>query len=140
MLAPKKPQPIIIFLFILIIFTLAGCASVQLMENIDNPEPYFAQAYKRIAQVARKDNQQPQKICLLVYERDEARLVRLTAPLGLILGMKDCWAFDDERPAFSHNHWVDKVSEEEWQLIFTRGAGLLLEVLTEDDRVLIWLE
>lgn len=141
MLPMKRRRPIISLLLVSLLLASAGCGLVQVIDKIDDPEPYFAWAYKRIAQLPHKQNRPAEKICLLIYEREEARLIRLTAPLDLIFGAKDCFSTDDgEEFTFSRNNWLEKFGKDEWQVILSRNPGLLLEVLTEDDRILIWLE
>lgn len=132
----------IIGLFLIIgLLTSVGCGLVQVIERVDNPEPYFARAYQRIAELPRAHPVRAQKICLLVYEEDEERLVKMEAPLGLLQGGMNCLFDDeDEKAEFSGSHWAGKIGDDEWRLIFERGPGLLLEAVTEDARVLIWLE
>lgn len=124
------------------LLVFCGCLGVEIKQNINNPDRYFARALDRIERL-RLDGidrpSSPRKVCVLIYDGDERELIQVKTPLWLIEmfasgerddqkcdwgGYEDKWDFD----------WKD------WKNIKDMGAGLLVRIEDEDGQILVWLE
>jgi hypothetical protein len=125
------------------VLAFSACLRVQVVRNVDNPDPYFDRAYREIDRLEREDPGRlgdAHELCLLAYDADDGELVRVHMGLWLVrtalsLGLD---AAEDDR---DFRDWEGRY---EFDLGVLRrldgfGPGPLLEVEEDRERLLIWL-
>jgi len=129
-------------LLIGLVLAMSGCLSVEVIENVKNPGAYFRDAQREIERVSgrRRHRRNPEQIHILVYEKKDRRIVRLTTPVWMVDECSDL------------GYWIEEGKDEfdlEIRYDFDRSKfrnlkhkrpGLLAEINDRGNRVLIWLE
>lgn len=118
---------------------LSGCLSVEVIENVRNPEAYFRDAQRDIAHLYGR-KRTPEQIHILVYDKVERKIVKIITPVWLADECSD-WQY-----------WIDKGKDEydleirydfnrrKFRNLNRRRPGILAEINERGNRVLIWLE
>lgn len=120
---------------------LNSCFAVQIIEDVRNPDRYFKKAYADINKVHRNDPHRKgdcRQVHILVYDYKEMKLIRVKTPFWIIEKYAD---FDEK--AFEKEAEAGRTLEFDWKGIKDIkkvGPGLLLEVDSQDDRILIWID
>lgn len=130
-------------LLALIPLFLCSCLSVEVIEDVRNPGYYFRKAYReidRIHRFHRRGRGRAEQLHILVYERDERKIVRIATPVWIV---DSCTDLDE---------WVDKGRDEfdlkirydfnrrKFRHLKSKRPGLLAEFRDKGNKVLIWLE
>jgi len=120
---------------------LCACFNVQIKQDVDDPSPYFRKAYRQIERIHQQyphREGKARRIHILVYDSSSRELVKFSAVLWLV---NDC--IDLGRKGGEWNSHFDKKLEFDWMVIKDLGQvgpGLMMEVVDETDKVLIWLD
>ncbi|MGQ9673677.1 MAG: hypothetical protein ACUVV5_11205 [Candidatus Aminicenantales bacterium] len=122
---------------------LTGCLGVQVIENVKERDPHFQKAQARIEQIHRKwpgRQGQPNRPRLLVHDRFSRELIKLSIPgwMG-----ETCLRTGREEVAAEAEFHLEQryeLNRRSTPDLGKVGLGLLLEIDSEEDRVLIWLE
>lgn len=121
-----------------------ACFSIHVVRDIDNPRSYLKRAQNEIYRIHKrypKRRRRAHWIHILVYMRDSSHLVRVSAPLWIVN-----WAVDFGLRTARRNGAFDEIEERydvDWRALRDLGQigpGLLVEVVSEKDQVLIWLK
>ncbi len=133
---PRKKKRIALCAILPFILLMSGCFLVEVKQNVKNPDKYFRKAFQKID---RLHSMYPERrgpvsdICILVFEKSEQQLVRVTASMWLVdAGMNYCDTYDIDTDCDFDIHSIEKLRD--------LGPGLLVEADTEDSKVLIWIE
>lgn len=122
----------------------SACFSIHVKSNIDNPRSYLRRAQNEINRIHKKCPNRGRRahwIHILVYDRGSSHLVRVSAPLWIV----NC-AVDFGLRTARCNGAFDEIEERydvDWRALSDLGQigpGLLVEVVSEEDQVLIWLK
>lgn len=122
---------------------LTACLGLHIMENVKNPKRYFKKAYRQIERIHNlypERKSKPHSIYILIYEKLENKLIKVSAPFWMVNGCWDLgiWAAErDDYFDFGERYDID------WREIGDLnkiGPGLLVEVDDEQSKILIWLE
>ena len=122
---------------------MTGCFGLHIESGVHDPEAYFARAQREIERLGEYGpgrHHRAHTLCLLVYDRGERQVVRLSVPIwiveaGLDAGMRES--------ADRHDSGLRKRYDVDWRAIkdlASFGPGLLVSIDDEKDRVLIWLK
>ncbi len=118
------------------ILLLSGCFCVEIKQNIKNPIGYFREAYRQIERLYRifPDRKGPvSDIHLLVYEKSDLQLIKIAAPMWLIdTCMDHCDTYDIDTDCDFNLSEIRNLKD--------IGPGMLLEVDSDDSKVLIWID
>lgn len=126
---------------VIIPLLLSACFSVQIKQHVDDPSPYFKKAYRQIERIHQQyphREGKARRIHILVYEGTSQELVKFSTVLWLV---NDC--IDLGRKDAEWKSCFDKKFEFDWMVIRDLGQvgpGLMMEVVDETDKVLIWLD
>lgn len=137
----KKAFPAASVLFLVI--SLSGCIGLRISDNVDDPSADFDRAYAQIDKIEKSHPNRegrPGRLCLLVYDGQERKLVRLTIPMWIVNACLDAGLKQAEHDG---DFDIDEKVEVDWQSIKDLsqvGPGLLVEVVEENEKVLIWLK
>lgn len=130
-------------LALLIPLLLSACFGIKIIDDVKDPEPYFDEAYSEIDRIHKQHPNRegiPSRIHLMFYDCADRDLVMLELPLSLIEGSLDLcleeteedWRFDfEDRFDFDWSEIKD---------VRQLGMGLLVEVDSEEGKILIWLD
>ena len=115
---------------------MSGCFCVEVKNDVKNPDKYFREAYRKIESLEKRypERRGPvSAVHVLVYERSERQLIRVTAPMWIIdAGMDYVDTYDVDTDCDFEFHEIKELRD--------IGPGLLMEADGDDSRVLIWLE
>jgi hypothetical protein len=117
-----------------------GCI-VQITKVAD-PRPVFAQARLEAGRYAGRPGR-AREVNVLVYERDEGQLIRVSLPIWLVKKMEHHVDWDDVDLDDEDADHVRRVLKRRIRLedIEKAGLGMLVEVDEEDgEQVLVWLK
>ncbi len=137
----KRKIQIVAIVFL--VFFLSACLNVRVIENVKNPERYFRKAYQQIEEIHLRypdRERRPDTVHILIYEGKENKIVKVSTPLWLVDGCMDLGMLAAENE--SEIDFEDRY-DFDWSEIkdFSRvGAGLLIEIEDEKNKVLIWLK
>jgi hypothetical protein len=126
-----------------LVFLLSGCFNVRVIENVKNPDRYFKKAYQQIEEIHLRypdRERRPDTIHILIYEDKENKIVKVSTPLWLVDGCLDLGMSAARRECEID---LEGRYDFDWREIkdFSQiGAGLLVEIEDERNRVLIWLK
>ena len=110
------------------------------IEQVADPGPAFARARAEAAQVQGRPGP-PSSLHVLVWDRGEEKLVRVSVPMWLVRKAAehddaDLLDFDDDSGKVAR-HLKPRLR---WKDVEKAGLGVLAEVEEEDgDQVLVWL-
>ncbi|MEW6455324.1 MAG: hypothetical protein AB1410_01240 [Acidobacteriota bacterium] len=127
------------FLLPFILISFYSCVLI-IDDRIYDPNPYFKNAMKRIEKIHKKDPKREGPVSsmkILVYEKDEHKLIKLTIPFWLLNFGLDVAEASENKKYYRRSedfHYTDLKKLKE------AGPGLLIQVDEEDSKVLIWLE
>ncbi|MGB8953122.1 MAG: hypothetical protein WCC06_10735 [Candidatus Aminicenantales bacterium] len=121
-----------------------ACLSVQIIDNVHDPDRYFQRAHNQIERIHQVDpyrKGRAHRLFIIVHEYPEDEIIRVSVPLWLVnacvsLGLK-YGESDHEFRELEERYSID------WRAIkdFGQfGPGLLVEVNDEKSKVLIWLK
>ena len=124
----------------------SACFSVYVAQDVNNPRSHLRKAQREIDRIQQKHpkrNSRAHSIHILVYVEDSGNIVRVSAPLWFVnsclgLGMGIARRHGDFDIAELENKY-----DFEWKALRDLGKigpGLLVEVVSEDDQVLVWLK
>jgi len=121
---------------------LTACVSVRVERDGGRADAYFNKAYREIARLEESDPRRehhPHRLCVLVHDAGEGKIIRISVPLWLVnLGMDLAMKGD----ADGHDFDARKRYDLDWKAVKDLGRfgqGLLLALDDEHDRVLVWL-
>jgi hypothetical protein len=121
---------------------LTACVSVRVERDGGRADAYFDKAHREIARLEQNDPRRehhPHRLCVLIHDADEGKIIRISVPLWLVnLGM-DLAMKDD---AGGHDFDARKRYDFDWKAVKDLdrfGQGLLVALDEEHDRVLVWL-
>jgi hypothetical protein len=122
----------------------SGCFSLQIEDNVSNPGPHFQKAYAQIGRIHQKDPEragQPHWLTLLVYDRAERKMVKIGLPLWVVkAGLRpESDSFGLSRRDFELDHRYN-IAWRSVNDLSQLGPGLLVEVVDEKVKILIWLK
>lgn len=121
----------------------AGCISIRVSGEVDDPRPYFDKAYAQIERIHQDHPHRegrPHRLCLLIHDNAEHRIVKLSVPLWIV---NACLKAGVEIAEHDHDFDFEKRYDLAWRSIKDLsqvGPGLLVEVVDDKDKVLIWLK
>src|SRR5512147_2865677 len=64
-----------------------ACLKVQIIEGVDDPEPYFERAQRQIARLERDDpfrEGRARRLSVLIHEDAERKIVEVTLPVWIV--------------------------------------------------------
>ena len=115
--------------------TLVSAACFVEIEEVSDPGPAFAEARREASRVEGRPGP-PDSLQVLVYDRDDGELVRVSVPMWIVEKMDDeelDLDIDDETAEHVRRHL--RLSD-----LKNAPLGPLVEVEEEDgDQVLVWL-
>ena len=131
--------------FVLIGFfvvAMTGCLSVEVIDNVRNPEAYFREAHREIARIQRhrRYKRHAEKIHILVYEKEERKIVKISTSVFLV----------DENTDLEH--WIEEGKDEfdlkirvdfnrrKFRNLRHKRPGFLAEIKDRGSKVLVWLD
>lgn len=129
-----------VFALTLIAFT--SCLIVAVEKDSKQAELSFKQARERIAEISRNSSGYctPHQLKMLVYDPGEKKLVRISLPFWLVKrGLNEHLEKPDE-------HLTGKKLDYDFdEQAFLKGIsrmprGLLVEIWSEEEKLLLWLE
>lgn len=121
-----------------ILLTLSSCLVVAVEKTEGEAEAELLKARQRVLKLSsHSSSSRPHRLKMLVYDPDEGQLLRISLPLWLV---KE--GLDQEAENSVHSHGPDFEFDMKG---FSRAVremppGLLAEVLTDREKVLLWLE
>ncbi|MCJ7582304.1 MAG: hypothetical protein MUP98_17455 [Candidatus Aminicenantes bacterium] len=133
---------------LLAVLYLSGCLYVDVIDNVKNPERYFREAYREIAQIPRSRIQRKhrsEQLHVLVYERSERKIVKIILPVGIVDSCSDLehW-IEEEYDEFGFEKRYDlkkyKLNRNKFRNLQHKSPGYLAEFKDKDSKVLIWLK
>lgn len=133
----------LILLILLIPLLLSSCFAVRVQRDVNNPDKYFRQAYERLVRIHTFDPEREGKthqIKVLIFDRSDRQLVRITAPFWLVNKIMDFGAkasHEEEGFDFEDRYDFGWRNIKDLQDV---GPGLLIEVDDEENRILVWIE
>jgi hypothetical protein len=126
-----------------LVLILTGCFGLDIESGVRDPDAYFAKAHREIESLGRNGRGRDRRahtLCLLVYDRGERQVVRLSVPMWIVEAGVDAGAAESHgRRDFD----LGKRYDVDWRAIKDLGSfgpGLLVSIEDEKDRVLIWLK
>jgi len=137
----KRPSRVLLLFSLPFIFS--ACFYVRVVEDVKNPESYFTKAYKRIERIHERypnRNGHSSEINVLVYEKSNGKLIKVTAPIWFVNTCMDIGVQAGEKEGefdFEKKYDFDWRGLKDFKKI---GPGLLVEVVDEDNKILIWIE
>jgi hypothetical protein len=129
-------------LIICLFLAMSGCLSIEVIDNVKNPGVYFRDAQREIARLQGPHwrNRSPEQIHILVYDKDERKIVKITTPVGLVDECSDLRFWIDEgKDEFDLDIRYD-FNRRKFRNLRHKRPGLLTEINDRGNRVLIWLE
>jgi hypothetical protein len=122
---------------------LSGCLCVEVIDNVRNPGRYFQEAYREIDRIHRhhrRGGDRAEQLHILVYEKDERKIVKIETPVWMADTCTDLdeW-IERGRDEFDLEIRYD-FSRRKFRNLKLKRPGLLAEFKDRGDRVLIWLE
>ncbi|MEW5902082.1 MAG: hypothetical protein AB1715_11515 [Acidobacteriota bacterium] len=121
----------------------SGCLSIQVASNVDDPDRYFRRAYSQIESLHKEYPGREgavHSLQLLVYDGSDRKVVRIGVPMWLV---NACLKAGTEAAEHDSDDLdFEKQYEIAWRSVRDLdkiGPGLLVEVVDEQDRVLVWL-
>jgi hypothetical protein len=110
---------------------------------VKNPRRYFRDAYREISRIHRSRRYRravPKQIHILVYERSERKIVRITTPVWMVDACTDLDQWIDEgRDEFDLKIRYD-FDRRKLRNLKHKRPGLLVDIKDKGDKVLIWLD
>lgn len=125
----------------LILITLSSCLVVAVETDSHKAKIHFQQAKERIARLSNRTSHlgRPHRLVMLVYEPDEEQLVRISLHLWLAKkGLRE--AIEDSEYSWAKTLDYDFDTRAFFQAISRLPRGLLAEVWSEGEKILLWLE
>lgn len=125
----------------LILITISSCLVVAVETDSSKAEIHFQQAKERIARLSNHSShlRRPHRLVMLVYEPDKEQLVRISLPLWLAKKSLREAIEDSEYPRAKKLDY-DFDTRAFFQAISRLPRGLLAEVWSEEEKILLWLE
>lgn len=121
-------------------FILNSCLCVEVIDNVRNPGDYFQKAYREIARIHRHRRERPERLHMLVYERSERKIVRITTPVWMVDACTDMEKWikrgRDEFDLEIRYHF----DRRRFRNLKHKRPGLLAEIKDRGNKVLIWLD
>ncbi|MBC7349058.1 MAG: hypothetical protein H5U05_03700 [Candidatus Aminicenantes bacterium] len=128
----------ILFVISLVLLGLSSCLVVAVEKDSGRGEAALTRARERILSLTQDySSSRPHRLKILVYDPDEGQLVRISLPLWLVkkglkqeireTGPSDNLDFEFEARAFT-------------RALSVLPRGLVAEVWTDREKVLLWLE
>jgi len=127
----------------LVFLGLAGCVGVHIQRGVHNADAYFDRAEREIARLERHREDglgRVHRLHLLIHDRREGELVRLSVPLWMVELAMD---IGGETERHHHDFDIEERYDVDWRAlrdVARFGPGLLAAVASDHDRVLIWLD
>jgi hypothetical protein len=125
----------------LVLITISSCLMVAVETDSAKAEVHFRQARERIARLSShsSDPATPHRLRILIYDPDEKQLVRISLPFwlakkGLREAIEDSEYHRGKAPDYDFD--IRAFS----QAISRMPRGLLAEVWSEEEKILLWLE
>ncbi|MBC7363199.1 MAG: hypothetical protein H5U07_01490 [Candidatus Aminicenantes bacterium] len=126
---------------ILAFIILFGTSCLVYVEKVDQQTAArrFAKAVQKIEKISASRPRVPHKLVCLVYDSEEAQLVKISLPYwmakkGVISSLEEG---NNHGPKKADYQFETRAVEE---ALSKMPVGLLVEVVDEDERVLVWLE
>lgn len=121
-----------------ILLTLSSCLVVAVEKTEGEAEAELLRARQRVLKLStHSSSPQPHRLKMLVYDPDEGRLLRISLPLWLV---KEGLNHEAENSARSHGPDFEFDMKGFSRAVREMPPGLLAEVLTDREKVLLWLE
>ena len=132
----------------LIVCCLSGCLYVDVIDNVKNPDRYFREANREIAQIQRNRrprNHRAEQLHVLVYEKSERKIVKVILPVGIVDSVSDLeHLVQEECDEFGFKKRYDlkkyKINRKKFRNLHRKSPGYLAEFKDKDSKVLIWLK
>lgn len=121
-----------------ILLTLSSCLVVAVEKTEGEAEAELLRTRQRVLKLStHSSSSQPHRLKMLVYNPDEGQLLRISLPLWLV---KEGLNHEAESPAGSHGPDFEFDMKGFSRAVQGMPPGLLAEVLTDREKVLLWLE
>jgi hypothetical protein len=131
-----------LILIICLFLAMSGCMSIEVIDNVKNPGAYFRDAQREIARLQgpRWRRKSPEQIHILVYDKDERKIVKIKTSVGLVDQCSDLGYWIDEgKDEFDLEIRYD-FDRRKFRNLRHKRPGLLTEINDRGNRILIWLE
>jgi hypothetical protein len=121
---------------------MSGCVCVEVIDNVKNPGAYFRKARREIGrlQSRRRFQRCPEQVHLLVYDKDEKKIVKITTPVWLVDGCTDLERRIDKGKDELDLEIRYDFDRKKFRNLKSKRPGFLAEINERGNRVLIWLE
>jgi hypothetical protein len=126
----------------LVALSLMACISVRTESGVRNADRQFEKTYAEIARIeGTRGNgpRRPHRLCVLVHDAEEGKLVRVSVPMWIVNAGLSLGA---DASRHEHGRSAGDRYDLEWSAIKDLGRygpGLLASVEEEGARVLVWL-
>jgi len=123
----------------LCLLTLSSCLIVAVEKDSRQAELEFRRSREKIASLEShsSSSQKPHRLKLLVYDPEESQMVRISLPLWLVKkGLNQAFDTSDSNRGLDFDFDAQGFS----QAIVKMPKGLIAEVWSEREKVLLWLE
>ena len=136
---------ILLLLLLAFLFTVMGCLSLRIENDVDYPAKLFKRAHKKIEKIHAtrvRGNKHISGIHVLIYDGEERKLVSFSIPKGTVeFGLNHALKEDDYDLKKHSDKYVDINWEKVKNLDFMR-PGLIIEVedVEQHTHVLIWAD
>ncbi|MDI6698750.1 MAG: hypothetical protein QME85_07435 [Candidatus Saccharicenans sp.] len=134
---PVEPKTLLIIIAVLL--TLSSCLVVAVEKTDREAELELQKARQRILKLSLSSSTslRPHRLKMLVYDPDDGQLLRISLPLWLV---RKGLSYESASAACSHGPDFDFDHDGFNRAVFEMPRGLLAEVLTDREKVLLWLE
>ena len=124
---------------------LGACIGLRIEHGVRNADRDFERARDEIASLERHDpgrTRRPNSLCLLIHNREDGDLVRLSVPLWMVDLAMDMGEQSERHERRADRRDFEDRYDVDWRSlrdIGRFGPGLIASVEGDDDRILVWL-
>ncbi len=128
-----------LLIIFVVLLTLSSCLVVAVEKTDREAELELQKARQRILKLSLSSSTslRPHRLKMLVYDPDDGQLLRISLPLWLV---RKGLSYEAGSAARSHGPDFDFDYNGFSRAVFEMPRGLLAEVLTDREKVLLWLE
>ncbi len=124
---------------------LGACIGLRIENGVRNADRDFDRARDEIARLESRDpgrRSRAHRLCLLIHDRNEGDLVRLSVPLWMVDLAMDAGEQAERHERREGRRDLEDRYDVDWRSlrdIGRFGPGLIASVEGDDDRILVWL-
>lgn len=128
-----------LLIIVVILLTLSSCLVVAVEKTDREAEAELQKVGQRVLKLSLHPpaSSRPHRLKMLVYDSDEGQLLRISLPLWLV---KKGLRAESESAARFHGSDFELDMRGFSRAVSEMPPGLLAEVLTDREKVLLWLE